>query len=138
MRRSQYFLLLALLELAACVTWPPSIWMIPAGPELGIDEGKRRVQEVLTELGYVESMSKPEVGIIGTEWRFDRDVVDSARYRALIRVKSEAPFAVAVSVPREVHDGQGWVPRGESESRRQELVAMLTARLTPPPVPRSR
>ncbi len=131
-------LLSILVGLAACASPTAPIWLIPADPAIGVADGTARARDVLADLGYEAAEVDPELGIIETEWRFDRDLIESARYRALLRVKSDAPFAVAVSVPREVHDGRRWVPQGENESRRQTLVAMLTARLSPRPPDRER
>ena len=118
--------------LCACSNPPPAVWLVPAAPELTVASGTERALEVIRELGYSDPTHGPGA-VLQTEWQYDPGTFTSARSRVQLRMKDEAPFAIAVRVPRERLEGRRWVPDGEDEERRQNVVAALTARLAPAP-----
>ena len=128
--RSLGFLALVLLA-AGCTQVEVPVWVVRAEPAFDADQGERVVAETIAELGWHVDRVDEASGRVATRWQQRAGLLGTARARVELRLQPE-PFAVAVSVPREVHDGRRWVVRGEDEARRAELVAALTARLSPP------
>ncbi len=117
------------LAFAGCAQVEVPVWMIRADESLSVGEGERNVAAVLEDLHWEPDGFDPALRKVTTRWRHRDGVLGPVRSRVELRMKSDPPFAVAATVPREVHDGRGWVLRGEDEERREELIAELTARL---------
>ena len=130
MRRLGSLLVFTVLTAAGCQQAVSPVWYIPADPELSEAEVEARTAAVLAGLGYEVVSFDPELQMIRTRWLHEDQLV-STRYQALVRLKRTSPLGVAVSMPREAFDGTAWIPNGEQEQRRKQLVAGLTARLAP-------
>ncbi len=123
---------LLLASVLACAQPGAPVWFVPARPGLLLDQGDRSVTQALADLGYQVIGFDEAHGLYVTDWRNTRSVLGATRFRALVRIESRDPFAVAVSVPEERFDGRDWIESGEDELRRKELVATLAARLQEP------
>lgn len=117
---------------AGCQQSAPPIWYVPADTALSAGEVESRTARVLDDLGYQIESFDPKLALISTRWLHDSHLL-STRFQVLVRLKQTEPYGVAVTVPRQVHDGLRWIPDGEEERRRKELVASLTARLAARP-----
>ena len=127
-----FLALMALMLLAGCQQPTLPVWYVPADPALSAAEVERKTAEVLRDLGYQVESVDPRLALTSTRWQH-ADLLLSTRFRVQVRQKQTSPFGVALTVPREVHDGMNWLPGGEAEQRRKELVASLTSRLATRP-----
>ncbi|MFH0946286.1 MAG: hypothetical protein V2A76_13885 [Planctomycetota bacterium] len=130
MRRLVSLLVFSILVAAGCQQAALPVWYIPAGPDFSVAEVEARTSAVLARLGYEVAGFDPDLQMISTHWLHENNLL-STRFQALVRLKRTSPLGVAVTVPREVHDGEKWIPNGEHEQRRKELVASLAASLAP-------
>lgn len=134
MRRLAALTLAAALQACAQVEVP--VWIVRADRDLSIGDGEQAVSEVLDDLHWDLDHYDPDLRLVLTRWRYRDGLWGGVRSRAELRLSPDAPFLVAATVPREVHDGRQWVLRGEDEDPRRELIAALSARLnTPRPEP---
>lgn len=124
------------LSLSSCSQIEVPVWLIRADKEMTVAEADRAVARAFDELNWPVAQYDPESRRIATRWRYRDGIWGGVRTRVEAQLSANSPFEIALSVPREVHDGRRWVVRGEDEAGREEIVATMTARLHRPAEPR--
>jgi len=127
--------LATLVAISACSAVEVPVWVIRADERMTVADGEVAVEDAIHSLGWRVDGYDAAARILATGWQRHSTILGTARTRVEARLEPTRPFAVAVTVPREVHDGRRWVLRGEDEARRAELVAALSARLVPAAAP---
>lgn len=130
-------LLFLVASLASCAQIEVPVWYVPADEKIDARQGQMLTFEVLEDLGYDMVSYDDHLKFLRTRWRGNNEILGLTRYRVEMRYNNGPPFGVAVSVPRERHNGQVWILVGENTFRRQQMVGALTARLVAPAPPPS-